>query len=69
MNWPVVPEHRNHILSTDIGKQTLEFGVRHGVPLGEIAQRGTKLAVRSTVLADDIAGQLGVRRSDLHRVL
>lgn len=37
----------NTPFGTDVGEQTLDLGIGHGVPLGEVAHGGPQLPVRS----------------------
>ena len=37
----------NASFCTDVGEQTLDLGIGHGVPLGEVAHGGPQLPVRS----------------------
>lgn len=56
-------------LSTDIGEQPFQLRVGHGVALGEIAQRGAKLPIWTSILGDDNRRQLGIGILDAHGIL
>ena len=56
-------------LRADVGQQTLQLRIGHGVALGKVAQGRAQLAVGTAVLADDHRRQLGVGCGDLHRIL
>lgn len=60
---------QKRLLSTDIGEQSFQLRVGHGVALGQIAEGGAKLAVRSTILGDDDRRQLGIAVFDADGVL
>ena len=59
----------SQLLCADIGQQTLELGIGHGVALGKIAQGSAQLAIWATILRNNHSGELGIRCCNLYRVL
>lgn len=53
----------------DVRQKAPQFGIRHGVALGKIPQRGAEFTVRTAVLADDKFCQRGIGVFDLYRIL
>lgn len=57
------------LFRANICKKRLSPVIRHGEALGQVTQRSRKLAVRSSVLADNYAGKVRILVLDAHRDL
>lgn len=53
----------------DVGEQSFELRIRHGIALAQVAQRRAHLSIRAAVLTDDDFGVFWIGTGDFDRVL
>ena len=56
-------------LGSDVGQKSFLHLIRHRIPLGQVAHRGSDFAVRTAILAHYILRDLRIRRLDIDWIL